>query len=189
MLLMLYSFSISSMATMITAKLIMHYKVAVNSQPVCQITINTFMIASMAIDSFATCVLIHLAYIMHCNHCSIQISNRRSKYVFKRYIAYVVGSIGIFIGVIVAYDLISGSGRFTLQPDGHCIFFNQSTCMSYLIMEGNNTINKFVQLVAFGVYLYYFCKLKKAFLGNILTSFRMWPLAWELPSVCLKRSG
>ena len=57
-LLMLYSFSVSSMTIMITAKLIMHYKVAVNSQFVCQTTINTFMITSMAIDSFATCVLI-----------------------------------------------------------------------------------------------------------------------------------
>ena len=65
--------------------------------------------------------------------------------------------------MIVAYDLISGSGRFILQPDGHCIFFNpQNTCMSYLIMEANNTINKFVQLVAFGIYLYYFCKLKES---------------------------
>ena len=103
---------------------------------------------------------------MYCNHHSTQISNRRSNYLFKRYIAYVVGSIGIFIGAIVAYDLISSSGRFTLQPDGHCIFFSQSAYKSYLIMEVNNTINKFVQLVAFGIYLYYFCKLKESISGQ-----------------------
>ena len=65
--------------------------------------------------------------------------------------------------VIIAYDWRTGNGKDTFLPNGHCIPFQQYSYNTLHISDGIITVNKFVQITMFLIYLVYFYRLKIAF--------------------------
>ena len=160
-LIMLYSLSIVSQCLVICVILMMHSVIALNSQATCQIITTIFMTTTMSIDGFATCILTHFAYIMYCNHHLTRVSAKKSEYLFRRYIAYTVGTAIFFLGIMTTYDVITGVGRYTLQLDGHCIFISNTQYKTIWIWRVNTAINKIGQIMMFAIYLFYFYKIKQ----------------------------
>ena len=155
---------------MFTIMLILHHAIAVQSWVICQITTVTYMITTMSVECFATCVLTHLAYVLYCsyNHISKVSTRRHSKHLFRRYITYAVDLMIFFLVIIVSYDTLTGTGRKTLQSDRHCIFF-VSSYTTLVILQINTITNKFAQIVMFAIYLTYFYKINKTVQGNTAT--------------------
>jgi len=162
-LVMLYSLSVVMQCAVIVIMLIMHHAIAVNSWVICQITTTAYMAVSISVDSFATCVLTHLAYVLYRSYNrASEISMGRAKHLLRKYIACTVGQMAFFLAVIIIYDLLSGTGRYTLQSDGHCIFFNEKSYTTFYILEVSIIINKVAQIAMLAIYLSYFYKINKS---------------------------
>jgi len=127
-----YSLSVVMQCAVIVIMLIMHHAIAVNSWVICQIITTTYMAVSTSVDSFATCVVTHLAYVLYRSYNrASEISMGRAKHLLGKYIACTVVQMAFLLAVIISYDLLSGTGRYTLQSDGHCIFFNESSYTTF----------------------------------------------------------
>jgi len=161
-LIILFSLSVVMQCAVIVVMSIMHYAVAVNSWVICQIATTAFMTANISTECFATCILTHLAYVLYRSYYRVsETSMRQTKHFLRRYLAYAFGQIALFLAVITSYDLLSGTGRYALQPDGHCIFFNESSYTTFFILTTNTIISKFAQIAMLVIYLYYFYKINK----------------------------
>jgi len=159
-LIMLYSLSVVVQCLVIYVVLVIHSMIALNSHITCQLTTTIFMFTTMNVEGFATCILTHFAYIMYSNHCLSKVTTEKSQYLFRRYIAYIVGVAVFFLGMMTTYDMTTGAGRYTLQPDGYCIFISDiDRYKTIWISKINATVNKIIQLTMFATYLFYFYKI------------------------------
>jgi len=161
-LIMLYSLSVVLQCLVIYVVLVTHSVIALNSQITCQLITTIFRFTAMNVEGFATCILTHFAYIMYSNLCLSKVTTERSQYLFRRYIAYVVGTVSFFLGMMITYDMITGAGRYTLQPDGYCIFISDiDRYKTIWISKVNTAVNKIIQLTMFATYLFCFYKIKQ----------------------------
>ena len=101
-----------------------HYVVALNSEIICQLITTMFMATTANIEGLTTCILTHFAYIMYSNYCFHTGSTKRSEYLYKKYISYAVGTAVFFLIIMIIHDVINGTGKYTLQPDGHGILIS-----------------------------------------------------------------
>ena len=140
--------------------LLMHDWIIVNSQKICYTLIILFMISSTGVELFATTILTHLAYCMYrCYHLKSEISDKNKQFIFRCYIAYVLITLILLLFLITAYDWRTGNGKYTLLPNGHCNFIDQYSYPTLYLIDVVKNFNKFVQLIMFFAYLYYFYKL------------------------------
>ena len=161
-LVIFYSLSVVLHCAVVIMKLILHHVVAANSRVTCQIITTAYMMTVISIEGFSTCILSHLAYVLYCSHNRASLkSTRHSNHLLRRYVVYAVGQLMLFLTIIVTFDVLSGTGKYTLQLDGHCIFFSESSYTTMYISDVNTIINKCVQITMFAVYLFYFYKINK----------------------------
>ena len=100
-LIMFSSLQIILQVLVVFVTLMMHNMIALNSQVACRLVTGLFMTATASVKGFATCVLTHFAYIMHCNHHLHKVSTKRSECLYRRYIVYVVGTAMLFLVMII----------------------------------------------------------------------------------------
>jgi len=166
-LLMLYSCSIVLACVIIIAILITHFRIKVNSSIICHIITISAVITVVFIDSFATCILTHYAYIMYrCYNFQPKLSANRSKFLFQGYIIYAVGSVILLVSTTMIYYAVTGNNRYLLQADGHCNGFSRT---SY-IGEIYTIFSKSFQIAMFVVYLLYYFKLKSRIRNAAITN-------------------
>ena len=158
-LLLFYSLALVLRCSIALTLLMMHLKIEVNSQVVCQIGTISYQTASMIIHAFGACILTHIAYVMRCNYHISRVSKEMSESLFKRYMVYILGMVMFFLVAMISFDVITGAGRYTLQPDGHCILINHPLYDTIWLPKISLVINKYIQIAMFAVFLYYFYKL------------------------------
>ena len=162
-LLIFYSFLVVSQSIAVIALLLTHYCITVNSQMVCHTIMMTYGTANIGTEVFATDILTHLAYIMYrCRKLKSEISIKKSHFLFKWYATYAFVTVFLFAFLAVSYDLVTGSGKYLLLPNGQCSFF-PSSYKTLFIMDGFFFINKAIQITMFITYLVYFYKLIASF--------------------------
>ena len=139
----------------------MHYWITVNSQIICHITLIIFKMIYTSTELYATNILTHLAYIMYrCYNLKPEISDKRSKFLFRCYNAYAFITLVLFFFIAIAYDWRTGNGRYTILPNGHCNSISQYFYKTLFLGDFFVFINKFIQIAMFSAYLVYFYKLK-----------------------------
>lgn len=163
----LYSFSIASQFTVFFFLLLLSHTVAMNSQPTCHIMIILFMILSISAETFAMCILVHLAYLVYRSYKMLRISKKKSKCLFRRYMTFALCTLVLSFGSAVTFDLLTDSGKYTLLSNGYCNYYNENfsykTLVVMIIVVG---LYKTSEIITFGVYLFYFYKLKIECLTN-----------------------
>ena len=80
------------------------------------------------------------------------------KYVFKSYMAYILGTLVIFNVFLLILDEVTGDTDQLLLPSGHCDVPTVRLYNNMTVMTIYGFVNKFVQLVLFGVYMFYYYK-------------------------------
>ena len=134
------------------------YWIKVNSQAICHIITIILTLAITGTESFGTNILCHLAYLMYrCYHLKSEISKKRSQFLFRHYTGYAAFILILLFFVTIAYDWRTGNGKYTSSASGHCRFLHPSynTVMFFIFIV---TINKFLQITMFLVYLVYYYK-------------------------------
>ena len=160
-LLILYSLSILSMCGSSVVLSMMHRQIMVNSQIVCHTGMIMFTIAYTWVEISATNILTHLAYIMYrCYNLKPEISNKKSKFLFRCYNAHAFITLILLFFLTIAYDWRTGNAKNTLLPNGHCNFIDQYSYNTIYLSDIFAFINKFAQITMFSAYLVYFYKLK-----------------------------
>ena len=157
-LLIFHSFTVLLQSMAIIALLVTHYFMTVNSQIICHTIMVIYVMAFMGTEVFATDMLTHLAYIMYrCRNLKSEISTKQSYFLFKWYATYAFGTLLLFACLTISYDLITGSGKYLLLPDGRCSFL-PSSYEAIFIRNIFVFINKVIQIVMFITYLVYLYK-------------------------------
>jgi len=156
-LLMLYNGALCLQCIVAVTLMITHFQIPTNSQFICQFLFFLFMQGDMAIEVFATCILAYLAYIVYLSNKLQQNSPSRNKQFFRYSVAYCISSLVLFGSFILAHDLETGNGRYTILPSGHCSYW-ASDYDTILIPRTNSAINKMIQIALFIVYLCYYYK-------------------------------
>jgi len=156
-LLMLYNGALCLQCIIAVVLMITHFRIPTNSQFICQLLFFLFMQGDMAIEVFATCILAYLAYIVYLSDKLQQNSPSRKKRFFRYSLAYCISSLVLFGSFILAHDLETGNGRYTILPSGHCSYW-ASDYDTILIPRTNSAINKMIQIALFIVYLCYYYK-------------------------------
>ena len=164
MLIIYHNFCIVFGSIGIVTLLLMHDWIIVNSQMICYTLMMLYMISSTGVELFTTTILTHLAYCMYrCYHLKSEISDKNKQFIFRCYIAYVLITIILLLFLITAYNWRTGNGKLTLLPNGHCNFVDQYSYPTLYLTDVIKSLNKFIQLIMFFAYLYYFYKLNFAF--------------------------
>lgn len=160
-----YNLTLAIACMNIVIWLLLHYKIPLHSQMICHIIIILHMIIYLATNTISTCTLTYLANIMYRSYkLKSNISKQRSKFLFKCYTAYVVGTIIFYLFIIIAYDLKTGNGKHTINhSNGYCNFFDDKAYDTLNISDINSVINKVIQIIMFVAYLYYFYKVNTQF--------------------------
>ena len=78
------------------------------------------------------------------------------KGLFKKYLTYVFGTIGLMDFLIVCYDFSTGNHKHLLLPDGHCAFNDIEIYNTLIIPYSFAILNKIFQSILFVAFLYYF---------------------------------
>ena len=159
-LLMLYSFFLA--LHFITGLLLLtfNYKVTIDSIPGCYTTMIVFMTTYISSETVATCILTHVAYVMHKSDKLQQISADENKRLFKWYIVYMSSLTTISFLLILTYDLVTGNWRDTMLANGRCVHLNQITYGTMPFMFAISSINKALQIIMFVIYLFYYYKVR-----------------------------
>ena len=160
-LLMLYNLGWVVLCATIIAQLIVHYKLAISSQMTCHALKLMIMTSTLSVERLALCMFTHIAYVLYLTYKLKRISERKTNYLRKCYIAYVLCMLAIFVSLALIYDIVTGSGRFTLQPNGLCSPYMQESYHTQFIMNLFICVNKALQVVVLSVYFIYFFKLYK----------------------------
>ena len=159
-LLIFYSLGVMSMSASVIALLLMHHLIIVNSQTICYTTMIIFVIAAGSYQVFATNILTHLAYTMYrCHKLKSGISDKRSQFLFRCYLAYALFTLVLLFFLVISYDWRTGNGRYTILPSGHCVFVDQYS--SLFLARIPTAINKIIQMSMFIVYIVYYIKFNR----------------------------
>ena len=120
-LLMFYNFAlVTSRCTFLSLQL-MHYWITVNSQTICHIATIMFVSSFPCVESFATNILTHSACLMYrCYHLRSEISKKRSNCLLRCYTAYAANTLALVFFVTIAYDWMTGNGKYTISASVHC---------------------------------------------------------------------
>ena len=120
-LLMFYNFAlVTSRCTFLSLQL-MHYWITVNSQIICHIATIMFVSSFPCVESFATNILTHSACLMYrCYHLRSEISKKRSNCLLRCYTAYAANTLALVFFVTIAYDWMTGNGKYTISASVHC---------------------------------------------------------------------
>ena len=132
-----------------------HYAIAVGSQLVCQAIIDMIMLLIMSTESYATCILFHVAYALYLNS---KLISEMPKNLLLRYNCFVFGLFAAYAVIIIGYDLYSGNGKETILPSGYCLFANDYSYDTLRIKDFHNIINKVVQLSLLVIFLFFYYK-------------------------------
>ena len=155
-----YNFTLICQCIITSVWLLLRYQIPVNSQITCHIINILFITASLGSDTITTCILAYLANLMYYSYNLKQMSKSKSKFLFKCYTAYVIGTIIFYLFVIIAYDLKTGNGKYTIDPlHGYCIFLSEKTYNTLTIRHISTVLNKITQIVMLTAYLYYLYKI------------------------------
>ena len=120
-LLIFYNLCVMSTMGGVIVTFLVHYWITVNSQTICHAALIIFMMIYISTELYATNILTHLAYIMYrCYNLKSEISDKRSKFLFRCYNAYAFITLILFFFIAIAYDWRTGNGRYTILPNGHC---------------------------------------------------------------------
>ena len=158
-LLMFYNLALVIAGSTFLSLLLMHYWITVNSQAICHTATVIFILSFPCVESFATNILCYSAYLMYrCYHLKPDISKKRSKYLFKSYLAYSAFTLVLLFFIIIAYDWRTGNGKYTIMENGHCYVVDHSSYNTLVISTCVAGINKFIQIMMFMAYLVYFYK-------------------------------
>ena len=172
-LLIFHSFTVLLQTIAITALLLTHNFITVNSQIICHTIMVIYVMAFMGTEVFATDMLTHLAYTMYrCHKLKSDISTKKSYFLFKWFAAYAFGTLFLFALFTLSYDLITGSGKSLLLPNGRCSFL-PSSYEAIFIRSIFVFINKVIQITMFITYLVYFYKVVVD-IGNAEVSPQYW---------------
>ena len=154
-LLMSYNATLFAVEVYALVGYMMHYAIAVGSQLVCQAMINGFMFLVMILESYSTCILFHVTYVMYR---SFKLKSDMPKNLLSYYNYFVFGLLAVFAVIIIGYDLYSGNGKQTILPSGHCLFVHDYSYQTQRIKDFSNSGNKVAQMCLFVIFLYYYCK-------------------------------
>ena len=160
-LLMLYNLGWVLLCAIIITQLLMHFKLAINSQIICHVIKLMIMTGTLNVEGLALCTFTHITYVIYLTYKLKRISEHKIKYLRKCYTTYVLCMLAIFISLALIYDIVTGSGRFTLQSDGLCSPYMQGSYHTQFIMDLFIGINKVLQVVVLALYFIYFFKLYK----------------------------
>ena len=160
-LLIFYNLCVMSTMGGVIVTYLMHYQITVNSQTICHTVLIVFMMIYTSTELYATNILTHLAYIMYrCYNLKPEMSDKRSKFLFRCYNAYAFITLVLFFFIAIAYDWRTGNGRYTILPNGHCNSISQYSYTTLFLNDIFISINKFIQIAMFLAYVVYFYKLK-----------------------------
>ena len=160
MLLMLYSIVMVLNGFVTLALVWSHVRLATHSQITCSILLYLEMEVTTISEALATCILVHLAYIMY-RSCKVRpaIPTTVSKALLKYYTAYVASTTVLFTILITGFDFGTKNGKYSLIPGGYCIFMENGKYNTINFMYAFVYLNKLLQILAFSIYLYSFYKL------------------------------
>ena len=142
---------------------ITRFAIAVESQLVCQATINVFMLLTIALEAYATCILFHITYVMY--H-TFKLKSDMPKNLLSYYNYFVFGLLAVFAVIIIGYDLYSGNGKQAILPSGYCRIVNDYIYQTQWIKEFPISVNKAAQLSLLVIFLYYYCKWRNTVLPS-----------------------
>ena len=137
------------------AIILTHVAVSLGSQVLCQAILNTFMLLTMAFESFSTCILFHTMLIMYYSYKS---KSEMPKNLFLFYNCFVFGLFTLFASIIIGYDMYTGNGQQTILPGGYCATYNQYNYQTQRIKDVFHFCNKVAQLTFFIVFLILYYK-------------------------------
>ena len=135
-----------------------------NSQFACHTITVVINVVFMSTALSAICVLVLLAHFMYCSHrLQQEMSERASKQVFRCCAIYIVSTVLLVLVffLMICYDMVIDSGRYTIQPDSYCTLAIDGTYKAVVLPLIIVMINKVAHIVAFSFYLYYMYKLKQ----------------------------
>ena len=115
-LMMSYNFTLVCQCIIIIVWLLLYYQIPVNSRITCHTITILYIITSLGIETITACILTYLANLMYYSYNLKTMSKSKSKFLYKCYTAYVIGTIIFFLFVIIAYDLKAGNGKYTIDP-------------------------------------------------------------------------
>ena len=123
---------------------------------------NPFISTFPCAEPFATNILTHSAYLMYrCYHLRSEISKRRLNCLLSCYTAYAAITLALLFFVTIAYDWITGNGKYTISASGHCYIVDCPSYNTLMISTSVAGINKFLQMIVFSAYLVYFYKFNR----------------------------
>ena len=135
-----------------------HVYVALNSLLACQSIMYMYMLGAVAHEVIATCILAYLAYILYYSVNVREITDRMSKELFRKCLAYVLVFLGLMGFLIIIYDFSTGNSKHLLLPDNHCALDYTEAYNTLIIAYSFAFLNKIFQILLFITYLYYFYK-------------------------------
>ena len=160
-LMLLYSSSMAIRFIVFVFLLLMSYTITVSLQFTCQATVIVFMVSSITTEAFATCILVHLTYIIYCSYKMLQISELKNKFLLRWYMVFVACIVPSSFGLIALFDFLTDSGKHTMLSNGYCMpYYHNYTYKTIIFLNVICGMFKIVELVSFAIYFFYFYKLK-----------------------------
>ena len=160
-LLILYNLAVIGYCITHLSVTVMEFLVAINSHIICY-TINIAgLLSGISIELFATCILYHTTYVMHCSNKLIRITPELSKRCFRNYIIYHLSIMVVVFLIVVGYDVAKGNINSIILPNGFCVYGDQHLNDILLFPIAVAGLNKIAQLILFITYLYYTYQLNK----------------------------
>ena len=86
------------------------------------------------------------------------ISTKRKQFLFRCYTSYAFVTLVLLFFLVIAFDWITGNGKYTLLPNGHCGFVNHFSYTTLYFMSIPIALNKLIQITMFIAYIVYFIK-------------------------------
>ena len=159
--LLLMTYNISGLVGIAVLMLLylMHNVFVVGSQLICQAVFSMCMLTIITVESYTTCILFHIAYVMYR---SFKLRSDMPKNLLFLYNCFVFGLLAVFAVSIIAYDLYSGNGKKTILPSGHCIILDNRIYQTLRIMEYYVTGIKVVQMLLLFIFLFFYYKQHRA---------------------------
>jgi len=134
---------------------LLHNTIALNTILICRIVAQLIIQMAIIREACTSCLIACAAHVMYR---SDKFRRGMPKYVFKSYMAYILGTLVIFNIFSIIYDEVTGDADQLLLPSGHCDVPMAGKYDSMTVMTIYGFVNKFVQLVLFGVYMFYYFK-------------------------------
>ena len=154
-LLMSYNIVLFLIQVFSVISIITNIVVTVGSQVMCQAILNTFIMLTMAFESYTTCIMFHVTLVMYYSY---KCRPGMPKNLLLFYNCFVFGLFAIFAAILIGSDLYLGNGKRTVLPDGHCVLYNIYLYQQVGIRDFQQFGNKMAQLSLFIIFLILYYK-------------------------------